>query len=56
MSHHLYPNSYHDLEISLFEPWLDWMPVEKSKLRIIGFYVATPLIYALLFITEFVTK
>ncbi|XP_001842477.2 cytochrome b5-related protein [Culex quinquefasciatus] len=32
MSHHLYPNSILDLEISFYEPWLSWMPLSSKNL------------------------
>ncbi|TMW40425.1 hypothetical protein DOY81_014494, partial [Sarcophaga bullata] len=35
MSHHVYTNSLYDLEVSLFEPFLCWVPNEhfSSKIR-----------------------
>lgn len=33
MSHHLYPNYYYDLEISTFEPWLQWIPRPKTEVQ-----------------------
>lgn len=31
LSHHIYPNTLHDLEISSFEPFLNWLPSDKIK-------------------------
>lgn len=56
MSHHLYPNSYHDLEVSMFEPFLPWIPRRKTKLNIYLSYVATPLVYILLFKGAWLTR
>lgn len=53
MSHHLYPNSYHDMEVSSFEPFLPWMPESKSELQIYFSYFATPFVYMFLFPSTF---
>ncbi|GAB0086964.1 Cytochrome b5-related protein [Sergentomyia squamirostris] len=58
LSHHLYPNSLHDLEISLGEPFLCWLPDPKIK-NIVQRYVSWiygPIIYSFIFISEFVKK
>ncbi|XP_030384255.1 cytochrome b5-related protein [Scaptodrosophila lebanonensis] len=50
LSHHVYPNSLHDLEMSLFEPFLCWVPSRHyaTKLqRIISVFIS-PVVYCLL--------
>lgn len=49
-SHHLYPNSYSDFEISAYEPYFSWIPIQKkTRLSILFSYLATPFVYAFLF-------
>ncbi|XP_014281219.1 cytochrome b5-related protein isoform X2 [Halyomorpha halys] len=53
MSHHLYPNSLHDLEISMFEPWFQYLPRSDKPftarfLSLLYF----PIAYALIFYAE----
>lgn len=48
MSHHLYPNSYHDMELSLFEPFFNWMPVKKNFLQKSISWIMTPIVYAMI--------
>jgi hypothetical protein len=31
MSHHMFPNTFHDLEVSSLEPMLQWLPGCKSE-------------------------
>lgn len=58
MSHHLYPNSLHDMEVSFFEPFLCWIPNPNTK----GFvqrylsWIYSPIIYAALFLDQLVKK
>lgn len=58
LSHHLYPNSLHDMEVSFFEPFLCWIPGPNTK----GFvqrylsWVYSPIIYAALFLDQLVKK
>lgn len=58
MSHHLYPNSLHDMEVSFFEPFLCWIPDPNTK----GFvqryvsWIYSPIIYAALFLDQLVKK
>jgi hypothetical protein len=42
--------------MSFFEPFLNWMPVEKSKLQRYGAWILSPVAYALLFIGEFLMR
>lgn len=52
MSHHLYTNTYYDLEISMFEPFLQWIPRQKSQIQTIVSKFMSPLVWTLLiFIT-----
>lgn len=53
MSHHLYPNSYYDLEIAFFEPFLNWMPIHKTSFQKCFSWLFSPLSYTLIFFGEF---
>lgn len=46
LSHHMMPNSYHDLEVTLFEPHLKWIPYEEKnfKDRYVS-WIISPVIY-----------
>ncbi|XP_013100184.1 cytochrome b5-related protein isoform X2 [Stomoxys calcitrans] len=49
MSHHIYPNSYLDLELSMFEPFLCWVPnlhIKSLMMRYVS-WVTEPLVYAI---------
>ena len=48
MSHHLYTNTYYDLEISMFEPFLQWIPRPKTKLQRILSPIISPIVWILL--------
>jgi hypothetical protein len=37
MSHHIYTNSYYDMEITMFEPFAQWFP--KSKTSTTKFFI-----------------
>lgn len=58
LSHHLYPNSLHDMEMSLFEPLLCWLPNPKVK----GFaqrylsWVYSPVIYTFMCLDQLVKR
>lgn len=58
LSHHLFPNSLHGVEVMLFEPVLCWLPSSTIKGRIqrYGSWVYGWALYALLFISEFLKK
>ena len=56
MSHHLYPNTYHDLEISLFEPWLVWMPQSKTAAQKVFSWIISPVAYTTLFVFGFLNR
>jgi len=48
MSHHLYTNTYYDLEISMFEPFLQWIPRPKTTLQKIMSPIISPIVWTLL--------
>lgn len=58
MSHHLYPNSLLDLEISLFEPFLCWVTNARTKnlFQRYGSWLYQPLMYGLLIIDQMVMR
>lgn len=58
ISHHLYTNSLHDLEISMFEPFLCWLPDpnRKNLMQRYGSWVYGPIIYFVLYFAEFVKR
>ncbi|XP_063222477.1 cytochrome b5-related protein-like [Bacillus rossius redtenbacheri] len=56
ISHHLYPNTVLDLEISLFEPIFVWRPISKNFIQKYASWIYAPLIYALVFFMEFSKK
>lgn len=45
LSHHLHTNTIDDLEISMFEPMLTYLPIEKKPLKKYGQFLAAPLIW-----------
>ncbi|XP_017461468.1 PREDICTED: cytochrome b5-related protein [Rhagoletis zephyria] len=51
MSHHVYPNSLNDLEMSLFEPWLCWWPNSRLHTQWHRLFSVTiqPIVYVLIF-------
>lgn len=58
MSHHLYPNSLHDMEVSFFEPFLCWIPNANTKnfaQRYLS-WIYSPVIYAALFLDQLVKR
>lgn len=58
MSHHSYPNSLHDLEISMFEPFLCWLPSPKMKntFQRFGAWIYGPIIYVFIFKAQFLVR
>lgn len=58
MSHHMYANSYHDLELSLFEPFLCWIPSPDLKNFVTRYlsWIYSPIIYAVIPILQFVKR
>lgn len=58
MSHHLYPNSLLDLEVSMFEPFLCWVTNARTKnlLQRYGSWLYQPFLYGLLIIVQVVQR
>ncbi|ALC39399.1 CG17928 [Drosophila busckii] len=58
LSHHGYPNSLHDLEMSLFEPFLCWVPSRRyaSKPQRIISVLISPVIFTLLSLVQFTER
>ncbi|XP_054290732.1 cytochrome b5-related protein-like isoform X2 [Macrosteles quadrilineatus] len=53
LSHHLYPNTHYDLEISMFEPFLKYIPSsEKSKIWSRLSVIYSPFIYPFITLAE----
>lgn len=54
LSHHLYPNTLHDLEISYFEPFLNWIPSPNLKQGASKYlaWLITPIAYGLIYFME----
>lgn len=48
MSHHLYTNSYYDLEITMFEPFLKWIPHPKTKTEKVLSTILSPIVWSIL--------
>lgn len=57
MSHHLYPNSLHDLEVTLFEPMLCWIPSPVKSLgqRYVS-WLYSPVIYTFVCLDQLVKR
>lgn len=57
MSHHLYPNSLHDLEVALFEPLLCWIP---SPMKTVGqryiSWIYSPVIYTFVCLDQIIKR
>lgn len=56
MSHHLYTNSYYDLEISMFEPHLSWIPRPKTKVQKFLAPIISPVVWTLLIFFSAVSR
>lgn len=58
LSHHVYPNSLHDLEMSFFEPFLCWVPSRHyaSKLQRVISVLISPLVYTVMTQVQFVQR
>lgn len=59
MSHHIYPNTLHDLEVSFFEPFMTWVPTDKIKfsspLKYI-YWLISPIAYCVPFFEAIVKR
>lgn len=58
MSHHLYPNSLHDMEIALFEPILCWFPDANVKgiFQRYASWIYSPIIYTFICLDQLVKR
>lgn len=57
MSHHLYPNSLHDLEVTSFEPFLCWIPKpSKNCVQRYASWIYSPIIYSTIFIHHYLQR
>lgn len=57
LSHHIFPNSHHDMEIALFEPFLRWLPdPRKSALLSYASWFYSPIVYAVIFHVQGATR
>ncbi|XP_063698557.1 cytochrome b5-related protein-like [Culicoides brevitarsis] len=58
MSHHIYTNTLHDLEISYFEPFFNWLPSPniKSTFGAIFSSLIAPIVYVFAFFMEFTKR
>ncbi|XP_075152428.1 cytochrome b5-related protein [Haematobia irritans] len=58
ISHHVYTNSLYDLEMSMFEPFLCWVPNKHiaSKARRMISVVIQPIIYAAIYVFHFAQR
>ncbi|XP_058823711.1 cytochrome b5-related protein-like [Topomyia yanbarensis] len=58
ISHHLFPNSMLDLEISFFEPFLCWLPrsPRKNLVQRFGSWIYVPFVYTVMFFNELVKR
>lgn len=57
LSHHLYTNTVHDLEMSLFEPAFQWLPrPEKSWVARYLPLIYAPLIYAIVYHSSYIKR
>jgi hemerythrin len=48
ISHHIYTNSYYDMEISMFEPFSQWLPRPKSFIMKLIMTVISPIVWSVL--------
>ncbi|BFF94378.1 cytochrome b5-related protein [Drosophila madeirensis] len=58
LSHHVYPNSLHDLELSMFEPFLCWVPSPHYAGRVKRWIsvVISPIFYVFSFSVAFLQR
>lgn len=57
MSHHLFPNSLHDMEVALFEPFLCWIPSPmKGFVQRYLSWVYSPVVYAVMCLDQLVKR
>lgn len=56
LSHHLYPNSLHDLEVTLFEPFLCWIPNIKGFAQRYLSWIYSPIVYTFMCLDQLVKR
>ncbi|EDW04019.1 cytochrome b5-related protein [Drosophila grimshawi] len=58
LSHHVYPNSLHDLEMTMFEPFVCWVPSKHyaSKPQRVISLLTSPIIYTVLSVVQFTQR
>ncbi|KAF4520003.1 hypothetical protein B566_EDAN007151 [Ephemera danica] len=57
LSHHLFPNTVADLEISFGEPYLFWLPSkDKTLYQRYASWIYTPLVYAFIYHNEYIRR
>lgn len=58
LSHHLYPNSLLDVEVSILEPFFVWVPSDTAKNVIQRYvsYIYAPFVYCIFYLYEFAIK
>lgn len=58
LSHHLYPNSLLDIELSMMEPFFVWVPSDTAKniLQRYVSYIYSPFIYCIFYLHAFGSK
>lgn len=58
LSHHMYPNSLLDIELSILEPFFVWVPSDTAKnvfQRYVS-YIYSPFVYSIFYLHEFSKK
>lgn len=58
LSHHMYPNSLLDIELSILEPFFVWVPSDTAKnvfQRYVS-YIYSPFVYSIFYLHEFGKK
>ncbi|BES95744.1 Hypothetical protein NTJ_08553 [Nesidiocoris tenuis] len=57
LSHHLFPNSRQDLEITMFEPFLQWTPhPDKTWITRFVSWIYSPIVYCFLFHSQWISR
>lgn len=56
LSHHLYTNTVYDMEISVLEPFLQYLPNEKFFFFTYFSWIYSPIIYSFIFIGYFIRR
>lgn len=54
LSHHLYPNTIKDYEISVYEPYFNFLPHDKTTFVRYFTAIWSPLVYALTFYVHYI--